>query len=110
MKTESIEMDFGQEFLPNYPDSYIAEDLPKGGNLCPHCSRSLLHLKGGKVYCTHCYLQNRKDHGSLPEGLKESDREFLLDFAVRKIIEDALDPDHRPGTIEDDMAYKFGRE
>ena len=110
MRYQSKDINFGQEFLPQYPDGYISEDLPIGDNRCPHCGRTLLHLKGEKPCCTHCYLENKKEHGSFLDQLKESDREYLLDYAIRKIIEDALDPDYRPGTAEEDIAFKLGRD
>lgn len=54
-------INWGQEFLPIYPDGYTAENITPDGH-CPCCGRRLMHIED-EAYCPSCYMNNRKKYG-----------------------------------------------
>ncbi|WP_143754379.1 hypothetical protein [Butyrivibrio proteoclasticus] len=80
------EMNWGQEFLPEYPDAYISEDLPKDDNKCPLCGGQLVLLKDeDKPYCSRCYMENKEKYGK-ESSYSGMDRELIIDRLVRQQI------------------------
>ncbi len=85
------EVNWGQEFLPKYPDAYLSEDLPRGENVCPQCGRKVLHIKDqDRPYCTSCFMGYK---GQSEDRLSETDRAFLKDMMLerfsKKVVADS---------------------
>ena len=81
------ELNWGQEFIPDFPDSYISEDLPRGNGKCPNCGKKLIRLKGeDRPYCSRCYMEYKEKYGDVVP-YSETDRQLALDRLVRQQLD-----------------------
>ena len=86
------DINWGQEFLPPYPDAYLSEDLPSQNGTCPMCRSKLLKIKGeDKPYCTRCYLAYKKENDTGEGSLSATDREFLLELMLERFANENVE-------------------